>query len=634
MSYLLDGIEGAPYLLMGNEAIARGALEAGISVATGYPGTPSSEIIESLSAISKEKNIYVEWSVNEKVALEVAAAASFAGLRALSAMKQNGVYVASDFLLHLAESGTRGGMVLVTCDDPGALSSANEGESRFFARLLEIPLLEPADFQQAKDMIVWAFDLSEQLKSIVMVRSVTRLSHGSGNVVFGPLPKITPRTQFVHDGQLLDPDEGPVTSFPVILKHTQQQEKIQKAKKIFEDCLFNNYTGPDAPELLIITSSVCTLYAWEALHQLALESKVGILSLGTTWPLPSGLLFQYLSGTDTVLILEEVLPFLEEQVKALAADMAPEIGVKTFYGKADGTIPMVGELNPDIVIDALATIGIISHEAVPKDHPTPVGTVLEPPDRDVTFCPGCPHRASFWSIHTVLTKENCKGFVCGDIGCYTMDLFCGFHTLKTVHAMGSGLGIASGFGNLHRFGMDQAVIAVCGDSTFFHAAIPALINAVHHKARIVLVVLDNKGTAMTGFQPHPGLPTDAAGDTVPAVDIAKVCKAIGAHVEVKNPFNLKETQKTLTKMIHTEGTNVLILSQACALSPQKKAKKAKVVVNPKKCVGDTCRRCQMYNCPALIWSDEKKVVHIDEMFCARCGVCVMICPKGAITRGE
>jgi indolepyruvate ferredoxin oxidoreductase alpha subunit len=234
MSKLLEKREGSCHLLMGNEAIARGALEAGMNVAAAYPGTPSSEILENLARVAEERNLYVEWSTNEKVAMEVAAAASFAGLRSLCVMKQNGVNVASDFLLHLAGSGTRGGMVLVACDDPGALSSVNEGESRHFARMIEIPLLEPGDFQEAKDMTAWAFDLSEELQTLVMLRSVTRLSHASGNVCLGKLPDRIRRAEFRHDGFILDPLEGPITSMPVAYKHGLQQERIKKARDIFE----------------------------------------------------------------------------------------------------------------------------------------------------------------------------------------------------------------------------------------------------------------------------------------------------------------------------------------------------------------------------------------------------------------
>ncbi len=503
MSDLIDQNEGVQYLLMGNDAIARGALEAGVSVASGYPGTPSSEIIENLSKVARERNLYVEWSANEKVALEVAAAASFAGLKSLCAMKQNGVNVASDFLLHLAGSGTRGGMVLVACDDPGGLSSVNEGESRHFARLVEIPILEPGDFQEAKEMTKWAFELSEEIKNIVLVRSVTRMSHASGNVRFGKLPNTHRHVEFQFHGPVLDPDVGQVTSAPVVYKHSLQQEKIEKAKNIFEDSPFNTYCGPENPELLIITSSACYLYTREAISLLGVEHRVGLLKLGTTWPLPPKLLKKYFSMTDKIMVVEEVLPFLEENVMVLGAEHAKEIGVKSFYGKHDGTIPMAGELNPDLVVSAMSKVLGIDYVAMSQEYENKfeLPDLAKAPERERTFCPGCPHRASFWSIHNALQLDNRKGFVCGDIGCYAMARFaCGFSTNKTLHAMGSGAGIASGFGKLRQFGMDQPVLAVCGDSTFFHTGMPPLAEAVGYNSNVLLIIFENSWTAMTGHQ--------------------------------------------------------------------------------------------------------------------------------------
>ena len=642
MSYLVEGKKGSRHLLMGNEAIARGALEAGVSVAAGYPGTPSSEIIETLARASKETHIYVEWSVNEKVAMEVAAAASFAGLRSLCVMKQNGVNVASDFLLHLAGSGTRGGMVLVPCDDPGALSSINEGESRHFARLVEIPLLEPGDFQEAKDMTKWAFELSEEIKSLVMLRSVTRLSHASGNVVFGELPEPGPRAHFKHDGFILDPMEGVIISAPVDYKHGQQHDKLQKAVALFEDSPFNTYIGPETPELLVVTSSACHLYSKEAIRLLDAQDRIGLLKLGTTWPLPPRLMEKYLGCTDKILIVEEVIPFLEESIKILAAELAPKIGVKTFYGKRDGLIPMVGELNPDLVVAAFSKILGIEYKAAPEDYTKRAGDIspMGAPNRELTFCPGCPHRASFWSIHNVLAVDNRQGFVCGDIGCYSLGVLpCGFSSLKTLHAMGSGTGLASGFGKLTEFGMDQPALSVCGDSTFFHAAMPALVNAVHHKSGITMVVLDNSGTAMTGFQPHPGLSSDAAGNEVPMIDIPGVCEAIGARVKICDPFDLEQTQQVLCELLEEEGVKVLVLRQICGLSPEKKAKKKyDMCLDETVCLGENCgcnRLCtRIFRCPGLVWDKEKEVARIDEVICAGCGVCASICPSGAIERKE
>ncbi len=259
MSVLLETEAGSRHLVMGNDAISRGALEAGVSVVAGYPGTPSSEIIEGLSKVAGERNVYVEWSVNEKVALEVAAAASFAGLRGMAVMKQVGMNVAADFLLHLTLRGTRGGLVLVSCEDPGGLSSTNEGESRHYARMMEFPLLEPGDFQEAKDMTKWAFELSETVGNLVMVRSVTRLSHASGMITLGELPRVERRARFRCGGPLLDPLDGPVVNLPGTVEplHRRQQENNRKAEALFEKSPFNTYTGPERPELLVITSSTC-----------------------------------------------------------------------------------------------------------------------------------------------------------------------------------------------------------------------------------------------------------------------------------------------------------------------------------------------------------------------------------------
>jgi indolepyruvate ferredoxin oxidoreductase, alpha subunit len=642
MSKLIEQQEGLRVLLMGNEAIVRGALEAGVNLAAGYPGTPSSEIIENLSKVADERHLYVEWSTNEKVSLEVAAAASFAGLRAICPMKQNGVNVASDFLLHLAGSGTRGGLVLVTCDDPGALSSANEGESRHFARMIEVPLLEPGDFQEAKDLVQWAFTLSEEIHNVVMVRSVTRLSHASGMVQLGRLPETRAKAEFKFRGPLLDPDSGIVSSMPVGLHHTMQQEKLKRVRELFEESPFNTYEGPEKPELLLITSSACTLYCREALHLLGVKDRVGLLKMGTTWPLPPKLVTRYLAKTGKVLIVEEVIPFLEESVKILAAEQASEIGIKQFFGKNDGTIPMIGELNPDLVAAGIGKIlGIPYAGMAPAYQKTAQEAAAGlAPERDLTFCPGCPHRASFWSIHRALQLDNRNGFVCGDIGCYSMAARpAGFMTVKIAHAMGSGLGLACGFGQLGEFGMDQPILAVSGDSTFFHAVLPALVNAVHHKARTTLVVLDNSGTAMTGFQPHPGLPVNALGQEAPPLDIAKICEAMGARVVVRDPFKLEETRATINELLEEEGLKVLILRQMCALSPEKKGKKKYAMhIDEARCLGENCgcnRLCtRVFRCPGLIWDHKKKVSKIDDVICVGCGVCADVCTNGAIRREE
>ncbi len=644
MSRLLDETEGKEYFFMGNEAIARGALEAGVSVAAAYPGTPSSEIIENLSRVAGQRNLYVEWSANEKVALEVAAAASFAGLRSITAMKQNGVNVASDFLLHLAGSGIRGGMVVVSCDDPGALSSVNEGDARHFARLLEIPLLEPGDFQEAKDMTAWAFELAEELKTIVMLRSVTRLSHASGNIRLGRLRDLHRKAWFRNQGSILDPDDGPLVSTPVTCKHGRQQERMKRAGEIFEESPFNRYLGPARPELLIVTSSVCFLYCREALAIMGLEEQVGILKLATSWPLPNKLVLRHLALTDNVLIVEEVIPFLEENIKVLAAERAKEVGIKNFFGKREENLPTTGELNPDLV---MAAIGQAMGREYPLSSPgyrekAQALSLRLAPVREQTFCAGCPHRASFWSIHKAIQLDGRQGFVCGDIGCYTMALLpCGFSTLKTLHSMGSGTGIASGFGQLSHFGLSQPVLAVCGDSTFFHAALPALINAVHHRANILIIILDNRGTAMTGFQSHPGLEQNAMNGPAKPVEIARICEAIGARVTEADPFDLGETGRALENAFDDEadGVRVLILRQMCALAPERRGKKRyEMSVNESFCLSEACgcnRLCtRILRCPGLMIDYSKGKAAIDEVVCAGCGICAGICPAGAIVRKE
>jgi len=637
--------EGVRLLLMGNEAMARGAMEAGVRVAAGYPGTPSSEVIENLAQASGKRNIYVEWSVNEKVALEVAAAASYAGLRSLAVMKQVGMNVASDFLLHLAQYGTRGGMVLISCEDPGALSSTNEGESRPYAKMMEFPLLEPGDFQEAKDMTSWAFQLSEELRSVVMVRSVTRLSHASGNVILGELPNLPAEARFSYHGSLLDTMEGPIINLPGTVRflHLRQQEKLKKASEIFDDSPFNLYEGPERADLLIITSSACTLYCKEAVRLLDLRDRVGILKLGTTCPLPRRLLERHLARTERILVVEEVLPFMEDNVHALAAILAPSIGIKRFFGKQDGTMPMVNELNPDLVLTALCSILDLRYEAVSESYARKAAEIasLGAPPRELTFCPGCPHRASFWAIHNAIQLDNREGFVCGDIGCYSLGaISCGFNTLKTLHSMGTGTGLASGFGKLRPFGLDQPIIAVCGDSTFYHAVMPALVNAIHNRSNITLIVLDNSGTAMTGFQAHPGLEKNALGQNVPAVDIPAVCKAMGAKVKVCDPFDLEDTLARLLEMIEDEeGVKVLVLRQICALSPEKKGKKSfEMAVDEDACLGENCgcnRLCtRIFKCPGLIWDKQRGVARIDEVICTGCGECASICPAGAIEKRE
>ncbi|MDH4264769.1 MAG: thiamine pyrophosphate-dependent enzyme [Deltaproteobacteria bacterium] len=634
MSIIDLNAPGKELLLMGNEAIARGALEAGVKVCTAYPGTPSTDIIENLASVAKPMGLYVEWSINEKVALEVASAASFSGLRAICAMKQNGLNVASDYLLSLNLIGIEAGLLLVTCDDPSAHSSSNEQDSRPMAKLADLPLLEPSTFQEAKEMTQWAFALSEEMGIVCLMRGVTRTSHARGNVTLGPLPPPDGRRAWFDKTRQRN-------THPVYQKHDQLHRNLIRLEEIFAASPFNQYVGPERPKALIITSGSGWLYSQEALELLGLEDAVGILKIGTTWPLPTKMVIENLEKTAKILFVEEVDSFLEGNVKELAADFTGQIGAKTFFGKRSQHIPFFGEMNADRVIDALRKILNVPYQARSPRYEAQAVEVAEKmlPSRALGFCPGCPHRASYWSIKNALQLDNRQGFATYDIGCYALGRGpAGYYLLKTGGAMGTGTGLASGFGKLANFGFDQPVVAMCGDSTFFHAAMPPLVNACHNKSNIVMVILDNSATAMTGFQPHPGVGRNAMGEEVAPVDIEAVCRSFGAKVAVTDPFDLEGTkQKMLQALEDPVGAKVVIMRRPCQMLKGKEEKLPyKVRVNPEICIGDECGCDQLctrvFKCPGLMWDKKSTQARIDEVICVGCGVCADICPEKAIIK--
>ena len=633
MSLIAQDAPGKTILLMGNEAIARGALEAGVKVCAAYPGNPSSEIIGSLSSAAEAMDLHVEWSVNEKVAMEVVAAASFAGLRGLCSMKQNGMNVAADFLLNLNLTGTQGGLVVVVADDPGGISSTNEEDSRFFAKIGNLPLLEPATFQEAKDMTLWAFSLSEDLGLPVMIRSVTRVSHARGNVRLGALPRPITKARFDIS--------RPRLAFPPFPSHKALLQKMDQAKLLLETSPYNVYRGPEKPELLLITSGSGWMYSLEAVMNLGVQDRVGLLKLGTTWPLPAALVLKHLKLAQAIVFVEEVDPFLENNVKELFAQHCMELGLKRFYGKADGTLPSAGEISPEIVTSALEGLLKISYAPRPEDYEKKAHEAAAElvPARALGFCAGCPHRATYWAVKKALALDRREGFVLGDIGCYGLGMGpSGFYQMKTIHAMGSGAGLASGFGQLGRFGLSQPVLAVCGDSTFYHAAMPALVNARYNSANFILLLLDNSATAMTGFQPHPGTGRTAMGKEAPVLDLRGICESLGAKVELTDPFDQTATTEAMLKFLQDEeGVKVLILKRECALVRSRKQKKLfHVEVDPERCLGEACgcnRLCtRVFKCPGLYWDRATGKAGIDEAICTGCGVCAEICPASAIRK--
>ncbi len=646
MNPIAQNIVGKTVLLMGNEAIARGALEAGVKVCAAYPGNPSSEIIGSLAEMAKAFGLHVEWSINEKVAMEVAAGASLSGLRSLCAMKQNGLNVASDFLLNLNLTGCKGGLVIVVADDPAGISSSNEEDSRLFAKIGDLPLLEPAHFQEAKEMTKEAFSLSERLGLPVLIRSVTRVSHARGNVTLGELLPCSLHPTFDLS--------QPRLAFPPLPKHKVLHEKFKMARELFETSPFNLYRGPEKPEIMVMTSGSGYLYAFEAVHNLNVQERVGILKIGTSWPLPEAFLLHHLKQSEQFLFVEEVDPFLENNVKELFAQYCTELGVKRFFGKANQAIPEVGELNPEMVTSALQRLLAVPYLPRPESYSRRASEVEAEmiPPRALSFCAGCPHRATYWAIKTALALDGRDGVVLGDIGCYSLGLGpSGFFQMKTLHAMGSGVGLACGFGQLSRFGFDQPVIALCGDSTFYHAAMPALANAIYNGAKFLLLLLDNRATAMTGFQPHPGTGITATGDTAPNIDLEAICKSLGARVEVVDPFDMEGTIGAILRRLQRDqeidpadqkestpnGVNVLILKRECALLSGKRQKRLyQVKIDQERCLGEACgchRLCtRVFKCPGLIWDQTNGKAQIDEAICNGCGVCAEICPASAIQR--
>jgi indolepyruvate ferredoxin oxidoreductase, alpha subunit len=624
---------GKTHLLMGNEAIARGALEAGVGVAAAYPGTPSSEVIATLAKVAKARGLYVEWSINEKVALEVAAAAALSGVRAIAAMKQNGLNVALDFLANLALTGVNDGLVLMVGDDPSGLSSTNEQDSRHVARALDLPLLEPSTFQEAKDMTKWAFEVSEAIGDVCILRSVTRISHARGNVTLGELPVLKRNAHF-------DTTRSYAGIAGMALKlHVALHEKTEKILALFESSPFNSYLGPEEPELLIAACGSGWLYAMEAVRTLGLETRVGVLKLATTWPLPAGFLRTHLSKAGKILVVEEVDPFLEGNLKEFVVDNM-EGRAYRFFGKASGHMKPCGEASVDSVIGAITAIMGMTYEprdaAYERESREASSTVVPP--RGSQLCAGCPHRATYWAVKNTLRMQGDDGVVAGDIGCYSMGLQAsGFEQVKTVHAMGSGMGVASGLGKLDRFNFTQPVLAVCGDSTFFHAVIPALINAVHSQSDVVLIVLDNAGTAMTGFQPHPGSDRDAMDIPRPEISVEKMCEALGVPVTVVDPYDTAATQETFLRVLGDRGkTRVVISRRECALirASRQEGPIARMRVDADKCLADSCgcgRYCtRVFKCPGLMVNRETGKASIDEAMCSGCGVCKSVCPQSAI----
>ncbi len=601
--------------LLGNEAIARGALEAGIDVFSCYPGTPSSEIGDTLSyACKKLGNFVMEYSVNEKVAVEVAAAAAFAGMKGMAAMKHVGINVASDALFSLAYTGVRGSMVVVTADDPSMHSSQNEQDNRWYGVSMKLPVIEPSNVQEAKDFTKFCFELSSKYEIPVFLRTYTRLSHSRGIVSLSPLPK----KKFEKVNWVSDPKRFVVLPAHARKLKVELLEKIEKISSVFSRWDGNWIENGDS-KFGIIACGLSYTYVKEACENLGIDAK--ILKISSPYPIPKDLIFDFLTEVEEVLVVEEVDPFLEMQVKALAKEEKLNVEI---HGK--DVLPSNYEYSISIVEDGIAKL--LKKESV-RNKANNLANLAPP--RPPIFCPGCPHSATFYALRKAvneLLNEGIEVTFTGDIGCYTLGINKPFSAIDTCICMGASIGIGCGFSYV----LKEKTVAIIGDSTFFHAGIPPLINAVHSCRDLTVIILDNSTTGMTGHQPHPGTSEFGCGEGE-VVDLKSIVKGCGVtFVEEVNSYNVDKLKEVIKKAIMEDSVSVVISKQKCAILRRREAKaKGKKLraykVNNEKC--NLCMKCiNEFCCPAIYFDGEK--IRIDPVLCASCGVCKRICPEGAI----
>ncbi|MBW2608816.1 MAG: indolepyruvate ferredoxin oxidoreductase subunit alpha [Deltaproteobacteria bacterium] len=611
MHKLLVDSPGKEMLLLGNEAIARGALEAGLAFATCYPGTPSSEIPEQFFKISRETDLFFEYSTNEKVALEVGAGAAVSGLRTMVTMKHVGVNVAADPLMTLAYVGIKGGMVIVTADDPSLFSSQNEQDNRYYARLSGLPMLEPTSTQEMKEMTVAAFDLSEELDLPVMIRTTTRLNHIRGAVRLGELKPIKTKDTFKKNPSRF-------VTVPAVSRnlHKLLLERYDQAQEMAEKSIFNRIIGNG--RWGIAASGVSMNYVSDAITDLGLSDKVSILKLGFSWPIPKGLCTRFLSQMDKVLVVEELEPVMENDLKVIAQENAITIPIN---GKGAGRLSRLFEYDPGMVREAVAEYFGVDYQA---PEMVDLSDLPELPERPPNLCAGCPHRATYYAVKQVFGPD---AIYPTDIGCYTLGLLPPISMADFVICMGSSVSSSCGFSRA----TDQEVVSFIGDSTFFHSGITGLIDGVHNNHRFTLVILDNGTTAMTGHQPHPGVDTGPMGVERTLISIEDVVRGCGVKdVHVVRPFKVKKTIGAVRAAKEYNGISVIISEEVCPLFAKAIGRKKRTRpfhVNSDKCKDH--RDCiNQLACPAMFLEGDR--VSIDKNLCNGCSICAQICPENAI----
>jgi len=585
--------------LLGNAAIAKGLLEAEIGLAAGYPGTPSSEIIESLVELKGDLPLHIEWSVNEKVALEVAAGASWTGCRSVATMKHVGLNVAADPFMTLAYLGVGAGLLVISADDPFCHSSQNEQDSRRFAQFASIPCLDPADPQEARDMATFGLQLSEKFNIPVMLRPTTRVSHARADVVVNGERPAPNERRFVKNParRVALPSHARPLHSELLAKQSAIEDELER-------CPWNRLTLRG--ETGVIASGIAGLYAEEALMDLDLDHS--LLRIGA-YPVPKKLISLMLEHVSRVMVIEELEPVTEEQVVALALDANPSVEI---LGK-EKEIPREGELDLLTVRNALARMnGLL----ITEKRSFAAADIVPP--RPPALCPGCSHRATYYAMRRVYGK---KAIYPSDIGCYTMAV--GMGTVDTCLCMGASITLASGI----RFGGEtEGICASLGDSTFLHGGMTGLLNAAYNKARITVTILDNSTTAMTGHQPHPGTGVTATGEPTVQISLEALARALGAGlVETVDPYDLEGTIEGFQRAKDYPGLSVVIARQPCVIKARRSGAQSRAFQVSDECQG--CRICVDFGCPAIEFDGQ--VARINNL-CTGCGVCAQICPSSAI----
>jgi indolepyruvate ferredoxin oxidoreductase alpha subunit len=587
-------------LMSGNEAIARGAYEAGIQLAAAYPGTPSTEILENIALYPE---ICSEWSPNEKVALDVAIGGAYAGARSMAIMKHVGLNVAADSLFYVSMTGIEAGLLIISADDPAMHSSQNEQDNRHYARFARLPCLEPSDSQEAKDMVSTALEISEKFDTPVMLRITTRTAHSHTQVDLGERLSILPSRPFEYR---CDPSKYVMVPGNARQRLPFIQERFNLLQEYAEYSPVNRYE-PGSPELGIVTNGVAYQYAREVFPQ------ASFLRLGLTYPLPERRLRTFATQVGRLIVIEELDPFIEEAIRLLG------IAVE---GK--NIFPSSGELNPTLLracaLKARLPIGDAAAPA--RSHPT-----VDPlPARPPVLCPGCPHRGVF-----VVTKK-LKLVVNGDIGCYTLGYLPPLKSIHTCGCMGAGIGVAHG---AHKVGLQQQGVAVIGDSTFCHTGMPALLNVAYNQSNLVTIIMDNRTTAMTGHQENPATGRTLTGKPTFAIDFVKLAQALGIeNATVVDPYDLAQLETTLRAALQSEKPAVIVAQRECALLPSARRAWQPIKVEATICNG--CGLCFDIGCPALVRSDQtdpkthRFLARIDSLLCTGCEICAQVCHRGAI----